>query len=145
MNCRPMLEQDIPKVLEIEVRAHSHPWSKGIFSDCLKVGYDCLVFESDDEMMAFSVMSYAPGEAHLLNICVKPELQGRGIGARVLQQLIARAREKKADTLFLEVRISNRKARHLYEKAGFNEIGRRFDYYPATDGREDALVFAKTL
>jgi ribosomal-protein-alanine N-acetyltransferase len=56
-----------------------------------------------------------------------------------------RALELKAGECFLEVRASNLAAYRLYERYGFNEIGRRRDYYPAPGGREDALVMACTL
>ncbi len=145
LDSRSMIEDDLPQVFAIETLGHSHPWSEAIFSDCLRVGYDCRVFEQDGAICAFAIMSYGPGEAHLLNLCVHPKFQGQGIGTKILRQLLERASSKNADTLFLEVRRSNLRARRLYEKAGFNEVGRRFDYYPADTGREDALVFARTL
>jgi ribosomal-protein-alanine N-acetyltransferase len=146
LEARAMQAGDLPAVLAIERMAYPHPWSRGIFEDCLAIGsYECRVYEEQGELCAYSVMSWGAGEAHLLNICVHPERQGRGLGREVLQQVIGRAREKAADSLFLEVRVSNTGARKLYESAGFNEIGQRFDYYPAARGREDALVFALPL
>jgi ribosomal-protein-alanine N-acetyltransferase len=141
-----MRESDLAVVMSIEEQVYPQPWSRGIFEDCLRVrNYECRVYEGEDELCAYSVMSWGAGEAHLLNICVRPERQGRGLGRAVLDQVIARAREEEADSLFLEVRLSNQPARRLYEAAGFNEIGRRFDYYPSHRGREDALVFALPL
>ncbi|WP_456372426.1 ribosomal protein S18-alanine N-acetyltransferase [Thiolapillus sp.] len=146
LGARPMLEADLPTVMAIEEQAYPHPWSRGIFEDCLRVkAYECLVYEDGNDLCAYSVMSWGAGEAHLLNLCVRPERQGQGLGRAVLEQVIQLARDKAASNLFLEVRLSNRAARHLYESAGFNEIGRRFDYYPAHNGREDALVFALPL
>jgi ribosomal-protein-alanine N-acetyltransferase len=91
------------------------------------------------------VLSVAVGEAHVLNVCVHPDWQGRGLGRRILDRLLRLAREHEADTAFLEVRASNTVAQRLYESAGFNEIGVRRGYYPARVGREDAVVYAKTL
>ncbi|BAO44737.1 ribosomal protein S18-alanine N-acetyltransferase [Thiolapillus brandeum] len=146
LHARPMLETDLPAIMAIEEQAYPHPWSQGIFEDCLKVSaYECRVYEDEGELCAYTVVSSAAGEAHLLNICVRPGRQGQGLGREVLDQVIARTRENGADTLFLEVRVSNNSARRLYESAGFNEIGQRFDYYPADQGREDALVFALPL
>ncbi|WP_456407081.1 ribosomal protein S18-alanine N-acetyltransferase [Thiolapillus sp.] len=139
-----MSEADLTSVMAIEERIYSHPWSRMIFSDCLDTGYDCRIYETEQEIMAYSVMSSAVGEAHLLNLAVHPLHQGKGLGRFVLRSVILQAREK-ADTLFLEVRASNQIARQLYESEGFNEIGQRFDYYPAENGREDALVFARPL
>ena len=60
----------------------------------------------------------------------------------MIQYLLNHARQRDMDTVFLEVRQSNVGALYLYDKLGFNEIGLRRDYYPAKDGREDALVLA---
>ena len=86
----------------------------------------------------------AVGEAHILNISVAPNEQGQGIGRRMLEHLIELATGK-AETIFLEVRPSNVGAIALYEKMGFNEIGVRKGYYPATHGREDAIMLALEL
>ncbi|HEC05452.1 MAG TPA: ribosomal-protein-alanine N-acetyltransferase [Thiolapillus brandeum] len=139
-----MTEDDLASVMLIEEQIYTHPWSRTIFSDCLQTGYECCVYENASDILAYSVMSAAAGEAHLLNLSVHPRHQGRGLGRFVLRQVIEQAGEK-ADTLFLEVRASNRVARRLYESEGFNEIGQRFNYYPADKGREDALVFARPL
>lgn len=140
-----MADADLPAVMRIEEQVYPHPWSRKIFHDCLRTGYECLVYEASQEILAYSVMSAAAGEAHLLNLSVHPQQQGNGLGRQVLRRVIQRAREKPADTLFLEVRVSNQVARRLYESEGFNEIGQRFGYYPADNGREDALVFALPL
>ena len=83
-------------------------------------------------------------EAHLLNITVRPQSQGQGYGLQLLEHLMAEAGRQGGRECFLEVRASNQSAYRLYERFGFNEIGRRRDYYPAANGREDALVMACT-
>ena len=90
-------------------------------------------------------MSAAVGECHLLNLCVHPDWQGRGLGRRLLLRLFAIGKANNADTAFLEVRASNRRAIALYESEGFCEIGLRRGYYPAGDKREDAIVMARPL
>lgn len=142
---RPMTGDDLASVLVVETRAYTHPWSEGILRDCLRVGYSCWVCEMSDTVVGHAVMSVAMGEAHLLNICIDPELQGRGVGRRLLHRLLRVAREQHADTMFLEVRSSNDAARWLYEGEGFGEIGERRGYYPTHAGREDAIVYAKAL
>jgi ribosomal-protein-alanine N-acetyltransferase len=142
---RPMLNGDLAAVAGIERSAYTHPWSEGILRDCLKVGYHCWVCERGGDLVGHAVMSVAVGEAHLLNLCIDPGWQGRGLGRRMLRRMLRVAGEKDADTLFLEVRESNLGARGLYESEGFNEIGRRRDYYPTFTGREDAIVYAKAL
>ncbi len=141
---RPMTEADLDAVLKIEYAAFSHPWTRGIFNDSLK-SYDCWLMFDGDQQVGHGVINVIVGEAHLLNITVKPESQGRGLGLRLLERLMERARELQAGECFLEVRASNQSAYRLYERYGFNEIGRRRDYYPAVGGREDALVMACTL
>jgi ribosomal-protein-alanine N-acetyltransferase len=87
----------------------------------------------------------AVGEAHIMNICVDPDIQKQGVGAKLLENMIERAR-KKAEKIFLEVRPSNEAAVSLYKRRGFNEIGVRKGYYPAVDGyREDAVMLALDL
>lgn len=142
---RPMLEADVPEVMNIETRAYEFPWTKQIFKDCIRVGYSCRVLANDQEIIAYSIMSSGAGEAHLLNICVKKEYQSQGLGGYVLQAMIDIAKTKKVDTIFLEVRPSNLAALSLYSKYGFNEIGQRKDYYPAKGGREDAVILALNI
>ncbi len=142
---RPMTVDDLARVMEIEPRAYEFPWSEGIFRDCLRVGYCCWCCEHEDELVGYGVMSVAAGESHILNLTVRPESQGQGIGRRMLENFIRLARRHNADTLMLEVRPSNTTAIHLYASIGFNEIGRRANYYPARGGREDALILALDL
>lgn len=141
---RRATETDIDAVLKIEYAAFSHPWTRGIFLDSLKSYEVWLMFEGSQQV-GHGVINVIIDEAHLLNITVKPESQGRGLGLRLLEHLMARAAQLKAGECFLEVRSSNQAAYRLYERYGFNEIGRRRDYYPAPGGREDALVMACTL
>ena len=141
---RPMIEADLDAVLKVEYAAFSHPWTRGIFLDGLKNYEIWLMFEGDQQV-GHGVINVIIDEAHLLNITVKPESQGRGLGLRLLEQLMSRAYQLNARECFLEVRASNQSAYRLYERFGFNEVGRRRDYYPAVGGREDALVMACTL
>ncbi len=143
---RPMKKRDLKAVSAIEASAYSFPWSLGIFKNCLKVGYSCWVGEVGSEVVAYGILSIAAGEAHLMNICVAPKWRGQGFGDMMLDRLMKVARDHRADMILLEVRPSNMVALHLYHKLGFNEIGRRKDYYPAANGkREDALILARML
>lgn len=142
---RCMRADDLDAVHAIERRAYTHPWSMGILRDCLKAGYGCYVFEDGEALLGYGIMSMAAGEGHVLNLCVDPAFQGQGVGRRILVHLLDQARRRDVDTLFLEVRESNAPAIALYHALGFNEIGRRRDYYPAPQGREDALLFARSL
>ena len=143
--CRPMHEGDVRAVMDIERRAYQFHWTEGIFRDCLRVGYACWVLALDGDVAGYGVMSLVVGESHLLNICVAPEWQHRGYGRFLLDHFIDLARERGAEQMFLEVRMSNRAAMALYHKRGFNEVGTRKNYYPGPTGREDALILALTL
>ncbi len=144
MRLRKMTVSDLPEVLAIERKNYQFPWEEDIFRDCFKAGYSCWVCEEQDKVLGYSLITIAVGEAHILNISVDPAEQKQGIGRKMLENLIEVARGK-AETVFLEVRPSNPAAMALYEDMGFNEIGVRKDYYPAENGREDAIMLALQL
>jgi len=142
---RPMREDDLDAVHAVEIRAYEFPWTVGIFRDCLRADYPAWVMQHDGRIIGYFLMSIAADEAHVLNICIDPNFQGQGLGRQLLRALVRVARGRKAERVFLEVRPSNAGAIALYHSEGFNEIGRRPRYYPARDGREDALVMAIEL
>ncbi|MDQ7074877.1 MAG: ribosomal protein S18-alanine N-acetyltransferase [Gammaproteobacteria bacterium] len=136
---------DLQRVLEIENKTYDYPWSGGIFRDCLNVGYCCLVYQRQDKVMGYGVMSVAAGESHILNICVDADGQRNGIGRQLLLRLLEMAQKLGAECSFLEVRPSNLAAVKLYESEGFLELAVRKNYYPSAEGKEDALVMRKNL
>ncbi len=142
---RKMTLGDIDAVMRIENSAYDYPWTEGIFRDCLRVRYHSFVAEQDGEVIAYVLMNTVLNEAHILNICVDPLYRRRGIAAYLLQHIIDTALKLKSDTLFLEVRESNKAALALYRRFNFNEVGIRRNYYPAADGREDAIMLIKQL
>ena len=145
IHLRPMREADLDAVLQIEQEAYPFPWSKGIFRDCLRVGYSCWVMELSDGLIGYGVLTAGAGEAHVLNLCVDVRQRGLGYGARLLKRLVDLAIWHEAESVYLEVRPSNQPAFKLYEKFDFSVVGRRPNYYPSRQGREDALVMAKRL
>ena len=142
---RPLVITDLEAVMAIEVEAYQFPWTHGIFRDCMRVGYSCWCYVVDGVIEGYGVMSVAAGESHILNLTVQPQLRRRGIGERLLKQFLQLAQRHNADVIMLEVRPSNTAAIRLYEKLGFNEMGVRRNYYPDKNGREDALLLAKSL
>jgi [ribosomal protein S18]-alanine N-acetyltransferase len=142
---RPMSEEDVEFVINVEKCAYEFPWSETIFQDCLHVGYCCWVLEHDGIIVAHAVMSVAVGESHILNICVHPDYQSMGLGRKLLTHMLELAVEHNVNTSFLEVRPTNFSAIKLYLDMGFDEVGLRRNYYPAKMGREDALIFAKAV
>lgn len=142
---RPMTEADLEQVARIERAAYPYPWSLGNFRDCLAAGYSCWVAELDGNLVGYAVLLIAAGEGHVLNCCISPQWQGRGYGRMLMTHLIDTARSHGVDSIYLEVRPSNRVALRLYQKLGFETIARRRAYYPADQGREDALVMRLKL
>ena len=145
LHIRPMSEEDLEFVMDTEERAYEFPWTKTIVQGCLNVGYCCWVLECDEIIVAHAVMSIAAGEAHILNLCVHPDYQGKGLGRDLLIHCLGLVQEREVDMIFLEVRPTNFSAIKLYLDMGFDEIGARRNYYPAKMGREDALIFAKAI
>lgn len=142
---RPMADTDLPEVMAIEQISYEFPWTVGIFRDCLRVGYPCWVLECEWRINGYGVMMIGVGEAHLLNVCVRPGERRKGHGRAILHHLLAEAVLHHAESAFLEVRPSNHAAIKLYQRDGFSEVGYRRNYYPAAQGREDALILARSI
>mgnify|MGYP001564186937 CR=1 FL=1 len=139
---RPMAHADLDAVLALELQAYPYPWTRGNFIDSLAAGYTTeLRLDAQDRLLGYFVALPGFEEMHLLNLTVAPLVQRAGHGQALLQRLLAIARARADQALWLEVRPSNGAARSLYQRLGFAEVGRRRAYYPA-DGqqREDALV-----
>ncbi len=145
LTLRTMCEADVDEVMAVETSAYAYPWTHGIFHDCLRVGYGCWVCVLEEKIIGHGVMSVVAGECHILNVCLHPDWQHRGLGRKLVNSLLDIARQRQADTAFLEVRQSNLTALALYRSMGFNEIGVRRGYYPAAKGRENAQILALTL
>lgn len=141
----PMSTRDLDAVAALENEVQLFPWSRGNFADALAAGYSVWVCRTGAELIGFSVIMVVLDEAHLLNIAIARRVQGCGLGARLLRQSMAVAVSHGASRLLLEVRLSNTRAIALYRHFGFREIGYRRGYYPALDGREDALVLERSL
>ncbi|GIX21552.1 MAG: ribosomal-protein-alanine acetyltransferase [Gammaproteobacteria bacterium] len=142
---RPLDEADLEAVLDIERRAYPYPWSAGVFRDCLRVGYPAWLGLETARAVGYVVCQIAVGECHVLNLCVDPGMRRRGWGRALLLHALGEAQRAGASRVYLEVRPSNAAALGLYRSLGFETVGRRPRYYPAPDGREDALVLARAL
>jgi ribosomal-protein-alanine N-acetyltransferase len=141
----PMSLRDLDEVLRIESRVYSHPWSRGNFADSIGSGHSAWVCRVGGELAGYFVLMLAVDEAHLLNLSVDEKSQGAGFGARLLRHAMDVAGRGGAEKLLLEVRPSNGRALTLYRHFGFRQIGVRRGYYPASAGREDALVLTRVL
>ena len=142
----------LPAVLRVEQSAYLHPWSERNFLDSLLAGYQAqlLVAGSAEspELLGYFVAMKGLDEVHLLNITVAPALQRQGWARVLLEALSVWSRGQGAQWLWLEVRVSNTRARSVYESHGFQQVGTRRHYYPASPGLpkgEDAIVMSLAL
>lgn len=142
---RPMTEADLDAIMEIEPLIYSHPWSRGNFSDSLVSGYSAWVLLDGTRVIGYALMMMVLDEAHLLNLSVAKAYQKQGLGRLLLEHMIEIAKKHDAANMFLEVRPSNISAIALYENIGFNEMAIRRGYYPARNGREDAVLMGLAL
>lgn len=136
----PLDLDDLPEVMPIEQAGHLFPWSEKIFRDCIRSGYYLDGAFVADRLVGFSMVMPILDEWHVLNLCVKPDYQRRGVGRFLMDFIIDQAHGAGIGSIWLEVRVSNRPALNLYAKLGFDEVGMRKGYYPAASGREDARV-----
>jgi ribosomal-protein-alanine N-acetyltransferase len=142
----PMLAERLEAVVAIEQRAYAHPWNRSNFLDSLQSGNQAQLLVAGDVLLGYFVAMPGVDEMHLLNITVAPEYQGQGWSRVMLDALTVWARGQSAQWLWLEVRVGNLRAIHVYEAHGYQRVGQRKDYYPSGHGqREDAVVMGLRL
>lgn len=137
---RVLDEADLPALLEIERRAYALPWSENQLGQSLRGEHQVWGLECDGRLCAYLISMRVLDELHVLNLAVDPCLQRRGLASELFGAVRDAAEGSGARHVFLEVRASNTAAQALYARLGFCESGRRRNYYPAVDGREDALL-----
>jgi ribosomal-protein-alanine N-acetyltransferase len=144
---KAMEEAHLAAVAALEASLSPLPWLHQHFSDSLKVGFPAWVVEEENSgrIVAYLVLMLAVDEIHILNVGVAKDRQGLGIGGHLMSFAIAWARKNGGVRMILEVRPSNTRARALYARCGFAQIGLRKDYYDAEGGKEDALCLALEL
>jgi len=136
----PMDEGDLDWIAAREREIYPFPWSPANFRDALSAGYSSWLMRRDGEILGYAVLMLVLDEAHLLNISIVPAYQKQGLGGCLLAFLKQWAQHHGAGTMFLEVRPSNVHALEFYLRRGYSQIGLRKSYYPAVQGREDAVV-----
>jgi len=156
----PVTDADLDAVCEVEKSAYTHPWTRKHFADSLASGYPAVMLLGEalpgeavhprrpDGRVLLGYLVAMPGvdEVHLLNITVAPAHQRQGWARFMLDALMLWSRGQRAQWLWLEVRASNTPARALYERYGFQQVGVRRGYYPASHfQREDAVVMSLNL
>ena len=141
-----MASQYLDAVLRVEQMAYEFPWSRGNFLDSIDSGYQAQVLVAGDALLGYFVAMKGVEEVHLLNLTVAPAYQRQGWARVMLDALAIWSRGVQSQWLWLEVRVSNRRAFDVYCSHGFREVGRRKHYYPAMGGtREDAIVMSLQL
>jgi len=135
-------QEDLPQVLEVERLCHSHPWSEPVFQSCFQPNYRLWALVRGERLLGYAIINYMIDEAHLLNICVHPDIRGCGAGRYLLRHALAEAVREGMVCMILEVRESNEVAAGLYLNEGFEDIGRRPGYYPSGSQRETARVMS---
>jgi ribosomal-protein-alanine N-acetyltransferase len=140
-----MAEGDVEAVARLEREAFSSPWTADTFRRLMvREGTEIWVADLPPAgVVGYAVLWCVLDHGELANIAVHPEHRGRGLGSCLLDRVMERARERGVRNMYLEVRVSNQRAADLYERRGFQEIGRRRDYYDRP--REDARVLVKRL
>ncbi|UCC48068.1 MAG: ribosomal protein S18-alanine N-acetyltransferase [Gemmatimonadota bacterium] len=139
---RRMEESDLDVVMEVERESFSTPWSRGTFRGLMRRSDASLwVAEVSHCVVGYAVVWYLFQQAELGNLAVAPGWRRRGLGKRLLDWALEKARERGTERIFLEVRISNRAAQRLYERYGFVQVGLRRRYYrePVEDARVMSL------
>ena len=91
---RSMQSVDLEAVLTNERRSYTHPWNQGIFEDCLDSGHGCWVLEVEGCLIGHGIISVGAEEAHLLNVCIHPDHQGKGYGRFLVEHLISQAKDR---------------------------------------------------
>jgi ribosomal-protein-alanine N-acetyltransferase len=142
-----MRSSDLDDVLKLENDLYPFPWTRGNFLDSINSAYETWILrDSRGVLNGYFLLMLSVDDAHLLNITVSRELQGRGLGLLLLDKAKAIARERKLESMLLEVRPSNTRAEKIYRRYGFTQIGIRKAYYPASNNqREDAIVMKLPL
>lgn len=148
INIRPMKLFDLDEVYAIEKDVHIAPWSKEIIRDCMLVGYDCRVLHANKNettlVAGYIISRLNANNYHILNFCIEKSLQSKGYGRLLLEYVLASlAIYPQLDSVYLEVRPSNKAAIALYKKLGFEQVGIKADYYKDTTHPEDAIVLEK--
>lgn len=142
----PLRSEDLERVLQIEVRSFSMPWTAEMFlaervrRDRGEVFVARAAEDGTPEIVGYLCLWLIAGEVHITNVAVDPARRRRGVGSRLVRFALEWARHQRAERASLEVRASNHAAQNLYRQFGFRVVGTRRHYYDRP--REDALIMA---
>ena len=134
----------VAQVAQLETLCFPDPWSeKSIASELSNKLSLWLVAVEENTVVGYIGSQTVPDESDVMNVAVHPDFRRRGIAEALVMALCAALKERGSVSLTLEVRASNNPARALYEKLGFEHVGKRPNYY--RNPKEDALILRKIL
>ncbi|HMA59040.1 MAG TPA: ribosomal protein S18-alanine N-acetyltransferase [Halanaerobiales bacterium] len=138
---------DLGEVIKIEREAFSNPWNMKFFKEELIHNSFALYLtaKNDNELVGYVGCWFKDhaNEVHIVNLAVKKTKRRQGIGSYLIKEIVDMSKNLNADTLTLEVRITNKAAIDLYIQLGFTKAGLTPNYY--LDNDEDALLMKKEL
>ncbi len=142
---RPLRSEDLPHVTAIEQASFTTPWSEQTFSNLLGRSNACLLaaVNADERVLGYAAVWFAGGAGELGNLAVELTDRRSGVGSMLVNAILEEGRARGARQIFLEVRETNLNAQSLYERHGFEVVGRRKNYYAGPV--EDALVMRRLL
>jgi len=142
---RAMTEGDVEAVMVIERSAFPSPWSEVTISNLLKRKNARLFVAVDaaDRVLGYAAVWFAGSNGELGSLAVDALRRESGVGSQLLASVFAEARARGTRSMYLEVREGNWRAQRLYQRRGFEAIGRRKSYYK--DPVEDAVVMRRLL
>jgi len=137
---REMSLDDLDNIIEIEKLSFVSPWTKRLFEETLISPISSsFIMKKDRETLGYIILYSVADEAHILNIAIHPQYRGKGYASSLIKHVLDYFEEKRdVHEFFLEVREGNMGAIRLYQRFGFEKIGKRKKYYSETN--EDALV-----
>jgi ribosomal-protein-alanine N-acetyltransferase len=139
INIRPLQPEDVDVIADIEDSAYFAPWPRAAFTASIGI-YPAFVMEKNTQIIGYAIFSAVQDEAHILNLVIKPSLQGQGFGKLLLRFLLEILLQNHVKRISLEVAQNNEAALRLYQSLGFMQEGMRKEYYLTPHGRIDALI-----
>lgn len=146
---RPVVEADLPRLMEIEAAGFRHPWSERLLRDELRNAWSVLLAAVEEgpggaeHMAGYVIVWVVHDELHVLNVATAPEDRRRGVGRALMEAAAALGRSRACRLATLEVRRSNEPAIALYRALGYRQVGLRPRYY--AEENEDALLMTLDL
>jgi len=142
MTIRSMTEADLDQVIELEKAIFASPWRRSFFLSDINRPQGLSIVAEDEGIVLGYAVAWGADETHLANLAVSEDERGKGLGGKLLEEVLAFARRSKAKSIYLEVRVSNTVARKFYAERGFVPTYLRKGYY---ESGEDAVIMEREV